>query len=180
MTVPESLLARRLWAAIWRIHSQKAWTSGLRLAVEVAIRQQTATDLAVVPEDGSQRSFPQIRARSPSGSGGHAHALQGRSNEHAAQAALAARITAGNRPKSYRTARSALPAVGRYLTPSCRESGKNGFEWRESQPTPWGHASRVREPEAGEGLRPFDPQVGPRHRPLGARTRPGKTSRPRV
>ena len=36
--------------------------------------------------------------------------------------------------KSTRTARSALPAVERCLTASCRESGRVGLEWRESRP----------------------------------------------
>ena len=37
-----------------------------------------------------------------------------------------------NRLKSYRTARSALPAVVRDPAGPCRESGKTGFEWRDS------------------------------------------------
>ena len=44
-----------------------------------------------------------------------------------------ARIPAGNRLKSYRTARSAFPAVGLDPAGSCRESGKAGLEWRESR-----------------------------------------------
>ena len=44
-----------------------------------------------------------------------------------------ARIPARNRLKSYRTARSALLAVGPYLIPSWHNRGKDGTEWRESQ-----------------------------------------------
>ena len=44
----------------------------------------------------------------------------------------AARIPAGSRLKSYRTARSAFPAVGLDPTGPCRESGKTGCEWRDS------------------------------------------------
>lgn len=44
-----------------------------------------------------------------------------------------ARITAGNRLKSYRAARSAFPAVGRDPAEPCRESGKTGSEWRDSR-----------------------------------------------
>ena len=43
------------------------------------------------------------------------------------------RITAGNRLTTYRAARSAFPAVGLDTTGPCRESGKNGPEWRDSQ-----------------------------------------------
>ena len=45
-----------------------------------------------------------------------------------------AHITAGNRLKSIRTARSAFSAFGRYLTSSSHDSGKNGLEWRDSRP----------------------------------------------
>ena len=40
---------------------------------------------------------------------------------------------AGNRLKSYRTARSAFPAVALYPAGPCRESGKTGVEWRDSK-----------------------------------------------
>ena len=43
-----------------------------------------------------------------------------------------ARIPAGNRLTTYRTARSAFPAVGRGRAPSCRDCGKTGMDWRES------------------------------------------------
>ena len=39
-----------------------------------------------------------------------------------------------NRLKSYRTARSAFPAVGLDPAGSCRESGTNGLEWRDPRP----------------------------------------------
>ena len=42
-----------------------------------------------------------------------------------------ARITAGNRLTTYRAARSAFPAVGRYPSPSCRDSGRIAIRWRE-------------------------------------------------
>ncbi|MDE2804694.1 MAG: cytochrome P450 [Gemmatimonadota bacterium] len=41
------------------------------------------------------------------------------------------RIPAGNRLTTYRAARSAFPAVGLDTTGLCRESGKNGHEWRD-------------------------------------------------
>ena len=44
-----------------------------------------------------------------------------------------AQITAGNRIKSYRTARSAFPAVGLEPAGPRRESGKLGLEWRDSR-----------------------------------------------
>ena len=43
------------------------------------------------------------------------------------------KITAGNRLKSYRTARSALPAVGLDPAGPYRRSGKTGSEWRDSR-----------------------------------------------
>ena len=44
-----------------------------------------------------------------------------------------ARILAENRLKSYRTARSAFSAVVLDPAGSCRKSGKNAFEWRDSR-----------------------------------------------
>ena len=44
-----------------------------------------------------------------------------------------ARITAGNRLTTYRTARSAFPAVVLDHAGPYRESGKTGHEWRDSQ-----------------------------------------------
>ncbi len=44
-----------------------------------------------------------------------------------------ARIPAGYLLKSYRTARSAFPAVVLDPAGPCRESGKNGVEWRDSR-----------------------------------------------
>ena len=52
---------------------------------------------------------------------------------------LKARIRAGNRLKSYRAARSALPAFGLDLAGRCRESGKNGSDSGKETPLPHGH-----------------------------------------
>ena len=51
------------------------------------------------------------------------------------------RIPAGNRLKSYRTARSAFPVVLLDLAGPCCESGKNGVVWRESRALVWGTRS---------------------------------------
>ena len=75
LTVAGSFLAQLSSAAVCRIRSRTAWTSGSRLAVEIAFRQQTARDRAAALEDGEPDPLPRFGCDYRRTCDGHARAV---------------------------------------------------------------------------------------------------------